>query len=64
VAEALLEGSYLTEPLTARRFCEPFTSVRFDGIEAWQLVRPEVVRTRCRYRGIKIPNPWLQLNHA
>ena len=33
-----------------------------DGIELFNIASVPV--TRYRYRGIKIPNPWIQLNHA
>jgi len=33
-----------------------------DGIELFNIASVRV--TRYRYRGVKIPNPWLQLNHA
>jgi RNA-directed DNA polymerase len=33
-----------------------------DGIELFNLAR--VAITRYRYRGVKIPNPWVQPNHA
>jgi RNA-directed DNA polymerase len=33
-----------------------------DGIELFNLATVPI--TRYRYRGVKIPNPWVQLNHA
>jgi RNA-directed DNA polymerase len=33
-----------------------------DGIELFNIASTRV--TRYRYRGVKIPNPWIQLNHA
>ena len=39
-----------------------WTRPAVDGIELFNIASVPV--TRYRYRGVKIPNPWNQLNHA